>query len=64
MYQHFNITERGQSYTGAIGTWYCDQTDRVYILYYATIPELTARQDPLTEFQRYLDSFVCHYRVI
>jgi hypothetical protein len=43
MYQHFNITERGQPYTGVTGTWYCDETDRVYILYYATIPELTTR---------------------
>ena len=33
MYQHFNITERGQPYTGVTGTWYCDETDRVYILY-------------------------------
>ena len=60
IYQHFDITERGVSYTGVIGTWYCDKANRAYILYYATFPELAIRQDPLTEFQRYLDSFACH----
>lgn len=41
VYQHFDMTERGVSYTGVIGTWHCDKANRAYILYYATFPELT-----------------------
>ena len=60
IYQPFEVNERGYTYPGVIGAWYCDDTGRVYLLYFATVPELAKRADPLTEFQRYLDSFVCH----
>ena len=60
IYQRFEVNERGYTYPGVIGAWYCDDAERVYLLYFATIPELAKQADPLTEFQRYLDSFVCH----
>lgn len=60
IYQSFEVNERGYTYPGVIGAWYCDETGRVYLLYFATIPELAKRIDPLTEFEGYLDSFICH----
>jgi CubicO group peptidase (beta-lactamase class C family) len=48
---------------GIVGGWYCERDGRAYILYYyhwsedmATLSE----EDVLSEFQLYLDSFVCH----
>jgi hypothetical protein len=60
IYQRFDLTERGQLLTGVMGSWYCDQANRVYIFYYVTIPEFSIQQDLPKEFQRHLDSFVCH----
>jgi hypothetical protein len=60
IYQRFEVNERGYAYPGVIGAWYCDDTRRVYLLYYATVPELAKRTDTLTEFQRTLNTFVCH----
>jgi hypothetical protein len=59
-YQAFEATEGDYSYSGVAGVWYCDQARRVHLLYIAAAPELAKRMDPLTEFERYLDSFVCH----
>jgi hypothetical protein len=49
--------------TGIVGGWYCERSGRAYILYtyhwsedMATLSE----EDVLSEFQLYLDSFVCH----
>jgi CubicO group peptidase (beta-lactamase class C family) len=60
IYQPFEVNERGDTYPGVIGAWYCPDAGRVYLLYFATVPELAKRIDPLTEFQRYMDSFACH----
>jgi len=60
VYLSFEITEREYTYPGVIGAWYCEETDRIFILYAAYILELQERVDPLTEFQRYVDSFTCH----
>jgi len=60
VYQYFNVTERGVPRTGIMGSWYCDEAERVYVLAYVTISDLATQQDLLREFQRYLDSFVCH----
>ena len=60
IYQRFDLTEQGQLLMGVMGSWYCDQANRVYIFYYVTIPEFSIQQDLPKEFQRHLDSFVCH----
>ena len=60
IYQSFEVEERGYRYPGISGAWYCDRAGRSYLLYYATIPENAERNNPLTTFQRYLESFTCH----
>ena len=60
VYQRVNMTDQGLVITGVVGSWYCDEADRVYTLYYVTLPEFATQQDLLTEFQRHLDSLVCH----
>ena len=60
IYQRFDLTEQGQLLMGVMGSWYCDKANRVYIFSYVTFPEFTTQQDLPKEFQRHLDSFVCH----
>jgi len=60
VYQRANITDQGILFTGIVGSWYCDEADRIYTGYYITLPEFSTQQDLLTEFQRLLDSLVCH----
>ena len=31
VYRHVNITEPGLLTTGVVGSWYCDEAERVYI---------------------------------
>jgi CubicO group peptidase (beta-lactamase class C family) len=48
---------------GIAGGWYCERTGRAYILYCYNWSEDMAtlsEEDVLSEFQLYLDSFVCH----
>ena len=48
---------------GIVGGWYCERTGRAYILYYYDWSEDMAtlsEKDALSEFQQYVDSFVCH----
>jgi len=60
VYQHVNITEQGLQLTGVVGSWYCDETDRFYMFNYVTLPEFATQQKIQREFQRHLDSLVCH----
>lgn len=56
MYQHFSVTMIGKPTYGIIGVWYCDTSERVFQLnlYYS-------EEDTLPTYQKYLDSFICHY---
>jgi hypothetical protein len=60
VYQRFNVTEQGLLMTGIVGSWYCDETARVYIFNYVTLPEFATQQDLLREFQRHIDFLACH----
>ena len=60
VYQRFNVTEQGLLMTGVVGSWYCDEVNRVYVFNYVTLPEFATQQDLLKEFQRHLDSLACH----
>jgi len=60
VYQSFEVQEGEFTYPGLIGVWYCDQSHRIYMLYFASTPELAKQIDLFTEFQRYIDSFTCH----
>jgi CubicO group peptidase (beta-lactamase class C family) len=60
LYQFFNVTQEGPPLTGVIGSWCCDEVDRIYTSYYINTSEVATKKDLLEEFQRYLDSFLCH----
>ena len=60
LYQYLNVTQEGPPLTGVIGSWYCEEANRIYRFYYLNALETATLQDLLTEFWRYLDSFVCH----
>lgn len=60
MRRFFNFTSGGQHLTGVIGAWRCDESNRIYTLYYMNAPEVASQQDLAIEFQRYLDAFICH----
>ena len=59
VYQFFNLIERGTDYSGAVGSWSCDESNRTYIFFHFD-HESTTQHDLFTESQRLLDSFVCH----
>jgi len=64
LYQYFNITESGITIQGIIGAWYCDEDDRIFMLYLVHVPDLNQpdvlSQDLVQKWQWYLDSLVCH----
>ena len=60
MYQDFNLNERGNEYSGVIGSWYCEKSNRVYMLFTLDSSESTTHSDLFTVFQRHLDSFFGH----
>jgi len=60
VYQFFHLIERGTDYSGVIGSWSCDESNRIYIFFHLDPQESTTQHDLLTEFQRLLDFFVCH----
>lgn len=60
VYQYVSATTGGLQGTMVMGSWYVDEAARVCTFYYATRPWLATQQEVLTEFQRHLDSFVCH----
>ncbi len=58
--QSFEVKEAEYTYPGVVGAWYCDQTRRAFIFYFAGNPELAKQIDLSAEFQRMMDSFSCH----
>lgn len=64
LYQYFNITEQGIIIPGIIGAWYCDEDDRILMLYLIHVPDLNQphvlSQDLEQKWQVYLDSLECH----
>ena len=64
LYQYFNITESGIIIPGIIGAWYCDEDDRILMLYLIHVPDLNQphvlSQDLEQKWQVYLDSLECH----
>jgi len=60
VYQCVNLTEQGFQMTAVVGSWYCDEVNRVYVFNYVTLPEFVTQHDLLREFHRHLDSLVCH----
>ncbi|MBL7167222.1 serine hydrolase [Candidatus Bathyarchaeota archaeon] len=60
VYQRVNMTEPGLLITGILGSWYCDEVNRIYMFFYMTLPEFVTQQDLLREFQGHLDSLVFH----
>lgn len=63
-FQYFNITEPRITIPGIIGAWYCDEDDRILMLYLIHVPDLNhpdvLSQDLEQRWQHYLDSLVCH----
>ena len=59
-YQFFNLVERGNEYSGVIGTWYCEESNRVYLIFTLDSKESTTQSGLFTEFQLHLDSFIGH----
>ena len=59
VYQFFHLIQRGTDYSGVIGSWSCDVSDRTYIFFHFD-QESTTQHDLFTEFQRLLDSLACH----
>lgn len=60
VYEPIDVTAGVFSFPGFIGAWYCEESERVYIFYYANIHELAMQIDTLSEFQGYVDSFTCN----
>ena len=64
LYQYFNITESGIIIPGIIGAWYCDEGDRILMLYLIHVPDLNQpdvlSQDLEQRWRVYLDSLRCH----
>ena len=60
LYQYYNATStEGDKVYGIVATFYCDGSQKFYQL--MTINNtISAKQDVFEDFQRYLDSFVCH----
>jgi hypothetical protein len=54
------VSEGEYQYMATAGVWYCNEANRIYLLYYSAIPEYTAQDDTLRMFLRYIDSFSCH----
>ena len=64
LFQYFNITEPRIIIPGIIGAWYCDEDDRILMLYLVYVPDLNQpdvlSKDLEQRWQHYLDSLVCH----
>lgn len=58
--QSFEVMEGETTFPGVIGTWYCDETQRVFIMYFGTVYGVEEQIDPLNEWLRYLETFDCH----
>lgn len=60
LYQYYIVTStEGDKSCGVAGVFYCDKSEKVFSLMTAH-PAISSEQDILEDFQRYLDSFVCH----
>jgi CubicO group peptidase (beta-lactamase class C family) len=60
LHQAFVVEEGDYRYPGLIAVWYCEESMRTYILYYATTSLLSQQDDFQLIFQNLLDSFACH----
>ena len=60
VYQFYSMTynEIDKAY-GIIGVFYCDRSEKCFILVTGHT-DISAKQDVLEDYQRFLDSFVCH----
>jgi CubicO group peptidase (beta-lactamase class C family) len=59
LYQPFDFKQQDVRLRGAIVAWYCPGSQRVFLLSYATNPEVSD-QDLTARLQEHLDSFGCH----
>jgi CubicO group peptidase (beta-lactamase class C family) len=59
LYQSFDIKEGEYTYPGLVGAWYCETSQRTFIIYYATTPGLAQEQHLLWQFLSILESFNC-----
>ncbi|MFW9993616.1 MAG: serine hydrolase domain-containing protein [Candidatus Odinarchaeota archaeon] len=60
VYQTYGTIEQGFSLKGIVGTWYCEETSRVYITVYWTMVSSISQQGLLAGLQDFLDSLICH----
>ena len=60
VYQFFNLGERGKEYSGVIGSWYCEESNRVYLLFTLDSIESTTQDKIFSAFQRQLDFISVH----
>ena len=60
LYQYYTLTYTDGSHSfGVVASFYCDRIERVFLLI-TMHSVIWQKQDILEDFQRYLDSFVCH----
>ena len=55
IYQEFEWFQQDQSFPGVLGTWYCEESSRLYIVTYYDL-----NIDLIPNALRFFDSFVCH----
>jgi CubicO group peptidase (beta-lactamase class C family) len=58
--QSFEVMDGEYTLPGVVGAWYCDETKRVFVVYFCTIPGVEERIDPQSELLQYLETFECH----
>ena len=59
LYQYYSVSNEAFKTYGIQGVFYCDESQRFFQLMTMN-STISAKQDILEDFQRYLDSFVCH----
>jgi CubicO group peptidase (beta-lactamase class C family) len=59
IHQSFDFRQQGVQLRGATVAWYCTESQRVFILSYATNPEVSD-SDMEARLQEHLDAFDCH----
>jgi len=58
--QSFQSAAQDYSFSGITGAWYCDESERVYVVNYATSAEMP-ETDLMETFQGQLGAIVCHH---
>jgi hypothetical protein len=59
-YQRLDVVTGGDEIAAVVGAWYCEETDRLFVLYSGVLDALTEWIDPFATFERLITGFDCH----